>query len=63
MSKKRFQECPYLWQISDKHQDVVIYAFANTPSEALKLVENELNKNELINIELVCFANDIVNFK
>ena len=60
--KKRFEECPYLWKVSNG-ENLVIFAYANTPSEALKLAEKELTKTEPITVDLVCFANDIINFK
>ena len=63
MSKKRFEECPYLWEVKNKKEDVILYAYANTASEALRLTENEIGNNEPIQVKIVCFANDIVNFK
>ena len=63
MSKKRFDECPYLWKISDEKENFELFAFANSASEALSLVEKEIELSEPIIIEIVCFANDIVNFK
>lgn len=63
MSKKRFKECPYLWEIKDEKENYILYAFANTADEALRLTIDELDINEPIIISIVCFANDIINFK
>ena len=61
MSKKRFENCPYLYEINN--DDNTVYAYAETAYGALKIAEKELDESRPITVKLVCFANNIINFK